>query len=192
MWIIARAVHELSVKSEIKTSKEKIMATVTFKGTPLTLQGEEVKAGQAAPDFNVQKSSDLGDYNLASAGGKTRIILSVPSLDTPVCDTETRRFNEEASKLPEVEVVCVSMDLPFAMKRWCGAAGVENVITASDHRNASFGKNYGVLVNGGPLDRLHARAVFVISPDNQVKYAEYVKEIGEQPNYEAAIAAAKA
>jgi thiol peroxidase len=167
------------------------MATVTFKGNPITLQGDEVKAGQAAPDFNVQKSSDLSDYTLATSAGKTRIILAVPSLDTPVCDTETRRFNEEASKLEGIEVVCVSMDLPFAMKRWCGAAGVENVVTASDHRNASFGKNYGVLINGGPLDRLHARAVFVIGPDHRVKYAEYVKEIGEQPNYEAAIAAAK-
>jgi thiol peroxidase len=167
------------------------MSTVTFKGTPLTLQGDEVKAGQAAPDFKVQKSSDLGDYTLGTSAGKTRILLSVPSLDTPVCDAETRRFNEEAAKLPNVEVVCVSMDLPFAQKRWCGSAGVENVVTASDHRDASFGKNYGVLVNGGPLDRLHARAVFVIGPDNKVKHVEYVKEIAEHPNYEAAIDAAK-
>jgi thiol peroxidase len=168
------------------------MATVTFKGNPLTLQGEDVKAGQAAPDFKGQNSADLGDYTLATSAGKTRIFLSVPSLDTPVCDAETRRFNEEASKIPGVEIVCVSMDLPFAMKRWCGAAGVNNVIAISDHRDASFGKNYGVLVSGGPLDRLHARAVFVIGPDNKVKYTEYVKEIAEHPNYEAALAAAKA
>ncbi|MCI0336445.1 MAG: thiol peroxidase [Acidobacteria bacterium] len=168
------------------------MASVTFKGAPLTLQGGEVKVGQAAPDFKTQNAADLGDYTLATSAGKTRIILSVPSLDTPVCDTETRRFNEEASKIPEVEIVCVSMDLPFAQKRWCGAAGVQNVVAVSDHRDASFGKNYGVLVAGGPLDRLHARAVFVVGADNQVKYVEYVKDIAEQPNYEAAMAAAKA
>ncbi|MGE0104022.1 MAG: thiol peroxidase [Blastocatellales bacterium] len=167
------------------------MATVNFKGNPVTLQGEEVKVGQAAPDFKVQKSSDLSDYTLATSAGKTRIVLAVPSLDTPVCDTETRRFNEEAAKLADVEVVCISMDLPFAQKRWCGAAGVENVITASDHRDASFGKGYGVLISGGPLDRITARAVFVIGPDNVVKYAEYVPEIAEQPNYEAALAAVK-
>lgn len=167
------------------------MAAVNFKGSPVSLQGQEVKAGQAAPDFKIQKSSDLSDYTLASSAGKTRIILAVPSLDTPVCDTETRRFNEEASKLPDVEVVCVSMDLPFAQKRWCGAAGVENVITASDHRDASFGKGYGVLINGGPLDRLHARAVFVIGSDNTIKYAEYVGDIAEEPHYEAVLEAAK-
>lgn len=167
------------------------MATVNFKGNPVSLQGEEVKVGQAAPDFKVQKSSDLSDYTLATSAGKTRIVLAVPSLDTPVCDTETRRFNEEAAKLADVEVVCISMDLPFAQKRWCGAAGVENVITASDHRDASFGKGYGVLISGGPLDRITARAVFVIGPDNVVKYAEYVPEIAEQPNYEAALAAVK-
>ncbi|HMB27542.1 MAG TPA: thiol peroxidase, partial [Blastocatellia bacterium] len=111
--------------------------------------------------------------------------------DTPVCDAETRRFNEEASKLPNVEIVCVSMDLPFAMKRWCGAAGVDKVTAASDHRDASFGSNYGVLIQGGPLDRLHARAVFVIDPDNKVKYAEYVSDIAEHPNYAAALAAAQ-
>lgn len=167
------------------------MATVTFKGNPVTLQGEEVKVGQAAPDFNVQNSADLGDYTLASSAGKTRIFVAVPSLDTPVCDTEVKRFNEEAGKLPNVEIVTISMDLPFAQKRWCGAAGVDKVLTASDHRDASFGKNYGVLISGGPLDRIHARSVFVVGPDNTVKYAEYVKDIGEQPNYEAVLEAAK-
>lgn len=167
------------------------MATVNFKGNPVSLQGEEVKVGQSAPDFKVQRSSDLSDYTLATSAGRTRIILAVPSLDTPVCDTETRRFNEEAAKLSDVEILCVSMDLPFAQKRWCGAAGVDKVITASDHRDASFGRGYGVLIDGGPLDRIHARAVFVIGPDNVVKHAEYVSEIGEQPNYEAALAAAK-
>src|SRR5215468_749399 len=167
------------------------MATVTFKGSPVTLLGNEVKVGQTAPDFKVQKSADMSDYTLSSASGKTRIIATVPSLDTPVCDLETKRFNEEASKLPNVEIVCVSMDLPFAQKRWCGAAGVDKVIAASDHRDASFGKNYGVLISGGPLDRIHARSVFVVGPDNKVKYAEYVPDIGQHPNYEAALEAAK-
>jgi len=167
------------------------MASVTFKGNPVTLQGTEVEVGQMAPDFKIQKSSDLSDYTLASTAGKTRILVAVPSLDTPVCDTETRRFNEEAANLPEVEIVTISMDLPFAQKRWCGAAGVDKLVTASDHRDASFGENYGVLISGGPLDRLHARAVFVVGADNTIKYAEYVKDITEQPNYEAVLAAAK-
>ncbi|TMB74691.1 MAG: thiol peroxidase [Deltaproteobacteria bacterium] len=167
------------------------MATVMFKDKPVTLLGNEVKVGQAAPDFKIQKSSDMSDYTLASAAGKTRIIASVPSLDTPVCDLETKRFNEEASKLPNVEIICVSMDLPFAQKRWCGAANIDKVITASDHRDASFGKNYGVLISGGPLDRVLARAVFVVGPDNKLKHVEYVSSIGDHPNYDTALAAAK-
>ncbi len=167
------------------------MASVTFKGNALALAGDEVKVGQKAPDFKVQNAADLSDYTLGASSGKTRILLTVPSLDTPVCDAETRRFNEEAAKVPGVEIVCVSMDLPFAMKRWCGAAGVDKLVTASDHRDASFGKNFGVLINGGPLDRIHARAVFVLGPDNTVKYAEYVKDIGEQPDYDAVLKAAK-
>jgi thioredoxin-dependent peroxiredoxin len=166
------------------------MASISFKGNPVTLKGEEVKTGQDAPDFKLQKI-DMSDYTLATGAGKTRIIAAVPSLDTPVCDAETRRFNEEASKLPNVEIICVSMDLPFAMKRWCGAAGVDKVTAASDHRDASFGSNYGVLIQGGPLDRLHARAVFVIDPNDKVKYAEYVSDIAEHPNYEAVLAAAQ-
>ena len=167
------------------------MATVKFKDTTLTLLGNDVKVGQSAPDFKVQKSADMSDYTLASGAGKTRIIATVPSLDTPVCDLETKRFHEEASTLANVEVVCVSMDLPFAQKRWCGAANVDKVITASDHRDASFGKNYGVLISGGPLDRVLARAVFAIGADNKLKHVEYVPSIGEQPNYDAVLAAAK-
>jgi thiol peroxidase len=166
------------------------MASVTFKGNPVSLVGNEVKVGQQAPDFKVQKN-DMTDYTLGSSAGKTRILASVPSLDTPVCDLETRRFNQDAASLPNVEILVVSMDLPFAQKRWCGAAGVDKLITASDHREASFARNYGVLIGGGPLDRLAARAVFVIGPDNRVKYAEYVKDIAEQPNYEAVLAALK-
>jgi thiol peroxidase len=166
------------------------MASVTFKGNPITLLGNEVKVGQAAPDFKVQKI-DLTEYTLSGSSGKTRIVASVPSLDTPVCDLETKRFNQEAAKLPNVEIVCVSMDLPFAQKRWCGASSVDKVITASDHREASFARNYGVLISGGPLDRLTARAVFVIGQDNKVRHVEYVKDITEHPNYEAILAAAK-
>jgi thiol peroxidase len=166
------------------------MASVTFKGNPITLLGNEVKVGQTAPDFKVQKI-DLTEYTLSASAGKTRIVASVPSLDTPVCDLETKRFNQEAAKLPNVEIVCVSMDLPFAQKRWCGASSVDKVITASDHREASFARNYGVLISGGPLDRLTARAVFVIGPDDKVRHVEYVKDITEHPNYEAVLAAAK-
>lgn len=166
------------------------MASVTFKGNPVSLAGNEVKVGQQAPDFKVQKN-DMSDYTLGSSAGKTRIIASVPSLDTPVCDLETRRFNQDAASLPNVEIVVISMDLPFAQKRWCGAAGVDKLITASDHREASFARNYGVLIGGGPLDRLTARAVFVIGPDNRVKHVEYVKDIAEQPNYDAVLAALK-
>lgn len=167
------------------------MASVTFKGNPVSLLGNEVAVGQAAPDFTVQKSADLSDYTLASSAGKTRILVAVPSLDTPVCDMETRKFNEEAAKLDGVEIVCISMDLPFAQRRWCGAAGVDKVITASDHRSASFGQNYGLIINGGPLDRILARAVFVVGADNTLKYVEYVKEIAEQPDFDAVLAAAK-
>ena len=167
------------------------MATVKFRDATVTLLGTEVKVGQAAPDFRVQKSADMSDYTLASGAGKTRILATVPSLDTPVCDLEAKRFNEEASKLPGVEVVVVSMDLPFAQKRWCGAASADKVVTASDHREGSFGRNYGVLISGGPLERVLARAVFVVSPDNRLKHVEYVGSIGEHPNYDAALAAAK-
>lgn len=166
------------------------MAKVTFKSTPVTLTGNELKVGEPAPDFKIQKS-DMSDYTLADGAGKTRIIATVPSLDTPVCDTETKRFNEEASKLPNIEIVCVSMDLPFAQKRWCAVSSVDKVITASDHRDASLGKNYGVLISGGALDRLLARAVFVIGPDDNLKHVEYVSDITQEPNYAAALAAAK-
>jgi len=166
------------------------MAKVTLKGNPVNLVGNEVKVGDKAPDFKTQKT-DMSDYTLSSSAGKTRILYSIPSLDTPVCDAETKRFNEEAAKIPDVEIAAISMDLPFAMKRWCGAAGVDKVTTASDHRDASFGKNYGVLIEGGPFDRVHARAVFVVGPDDKVKHVEYVSEIANHPDYDAALAAAK-
>ena len=166
------------------------MASVTFKGNPVTLGGNEVEVGQKAPDFTVQKV-DMSDYTLGSGSGKTRILVAVPSLDTPVCDMEVRRFNSEASDLPDVEIVTISMDLPFAQRRWCGASDVAHLTVASDHRGASFGEGYGVLIQGGPLDRILARAIFVVGPDDTVKYVEYVKEIAEQPDFDAALAAAK-
>ncbi|MBN2568881.1 MAG: thiol peroxidase [Deltaproteobacteria bacterium] len=166
------------------------MINVTLKGNPVTLYGNQLKVGQEAPHFKAQKN-DLSEYSFSGAEGKTVIIASVPSLDTPVCDMETRRFNDEAGKLSNVEIVTVSMDLPFAQKRWCGAAGIDKLITVSDHAGASFAKRYGLLIEGGPLNRLTARAVFVAGPDNKLTYVEYVKEIGEQPDFEAVLAAVK-
>jgi thiol peroxidase len=166
------------------------MANVTLKGNPVTLVGKELKVGDKAPDFVLQ-SSALEDVSLKGSAGKTRLIASVPSLDTPVCNLESKRFNEEAGKLPNVAVIVVSNDLPFAQKRWCGAENATNIQALSDHRTARFGEAYGVLVKGGPLDRCLARAIFVVGPDDTIRHVEYVKEITEHPNYDAALAAAK-
>ncbi|MFO0948921.1 MAG: thiol peroxidase [Planctomycetota bacterium] len=166
------------------------MAAVTLKGNPIKLAGKELKVGESAPDFKLQ-GSDMSEVTLESAAGKTLIIASIPSLDTPVCHKETKKFNEEVAKHPGIQVLCVSTDLPFGQKRWCGAENVSNVKCASDHRDVNFGSSYGVLIQGGPLDRCLARAIFVIGPDKKVKHVEYVKEIAEEPNYEAALAAAK-
>ncbi|MEE8169258.1 MAG: thiol peroxidase [Phycisphaerae bacterium] len=164
--------------------------TVTLKGNPQNLDGPELKVGDAAPDFTLQ-GVDLSDITLSASAGKVCIIAAVPSLDTPVCDTETRRFNKEAAKLADVELLSVAMDLPFAMKRWCGAAGIENIKCGSDHRAADFGKKYGVLLAGGPLDRCLARAVFVVDKANKLVHVEYVPEIVNEPNYDAALTAAR-
>ena len=167
------------------------MANVTFKGTPVKLGGNEIKPGQPAPDF-IAIDTGLQPVRLADARGKVLILSAVPSLDTPVCDMETRRFNEEAGKLGgSVEVWTISMDLPFAQKRWCGAANVSNVKTLSDFRDHSFSQNYGVIVKEGPLAGLTARAVFVVGKDGKIKHAEYVKEITTEPSYDAALSAAK-
>ena len=166
------------------------MRTVTLKGNPQNLEGSELKVGQSAPDFKLQ-AIDMSDLTLAATAGKVRIIATVPSLDTPVCDKETRYFNEAASKISGVEVITVSVDLPMAQKRWCGAAGIGAVKCASDHRTAEFGKAYGVLLKGGPLDRFLARAVFVVDKAGKLAHVEYVPEIAQEPNYEAALAAAK-
>ncbi len=160
---------------------------VTFKGNPVTLVGNEVKVGDTAPDFTVL-ANDLSPVTLADSKGSVRIISVVPSLDTGVCDQQTRRFNEEAASLEGVRVLTISVDLPFAQKRWCGAAGVDRVQTLSDHRDLSFGTAYGVAIKEL---RLLARAVFVVDKDDKVVYAEYVPEVTQHPNYEAAIEAAK-
>ena len=160
----------------------------TFRGKPLTLLGTEVNVGDKAPDFTVV-ATDMSPVTLASSRGSVRIISAVPSLETPVCDQQTRRFNEEAQGIEGVDVLTVSVDLPFAQQRWCGAAGLENVQTVSDHRDGSFGRAYGVLIKEL---RLLARAVFVVDANDEVVYAEYVPAIEQHPSYDAAIDAATA
>ena len=161
---------------------------ITMKGNPLTLLGNDLKEGDKAPDFEVL-DNDLSPVKLSSFKGKICVISSVPSLDTPVCDMETRRFNDEAGKLgPDIHILTISMDLPFAQKRWCGTAGVDKVMTLSDHRDASFGNAYGVLIKEL---RLLARAVFVVDREGVIQYIQVVKELTEEPNYDAVIEAVK-
>jgi thiol peroxidase len=163
---------------------------VTFKGGAVNVAGTVLKAGDSAPDFSLQ-STGLEEITLANSAGKTRIIATVPSLDTGVCSEETKKFNEMAKSNPGVEILVVSMDLPFAIKRWCGAEGVSNVNTLSAHRCTKFAEDYGVLLSEGVLDRLLIRAVFVVDGQGKIKHVEYVKEITDHPNYEAVIAATK-
>ncbi len=161
---------------------------VTMKGNPLTLTGNEVKVGQAAPDF-VVLDNGLAPVKLSSYKGKNCVLVSVPSLDTPVCDMESRRFNEEAARLgSDVAILIISMDLPFAQKRWCGAAGVTKVQTLSDHRDASFGNSFGVLIKEL---RLLARAVFLVDKKGMIRYIQLVKEVTQEPNYQEVLDALK-
>jgi thiol peroxidase len=161
---------------------------ITMKGNPLTLIGRLPEVGQAAPDFEVL-DNNLTPVKLSSFKGKICIIASVPSLDTPVCDIETRRFNTEAAKLSaDVIILTISMDLPFAQKRWCGAAGIDKVTTLSDHRNAEFGAAFGTIIKEL---RLLARAVFVIDKNGIVRLVQLVKEVAQEPDYEAVLAAVK-
>jgi len=157
---------------------------VKMKGNPLTLVGNEVALGDSAPDFTAL-NENLEPVKLSSFRGKTVVIVSVPSIDTPVCDTETRRFNQEASKLgADVVILGISMDLPFAQGRWCAAAGVDKVHMLSDHRDADFGQNYGVLIKEL---RLLARTVFVVDPEGKVQYVQYVEETTSEPDYTAVL-----
>ncbi|MFP4978869.1 thiol peroxidase [Paenibacillus sp. CN-4] len=161
----------------------------TFKGNPITLLGPELKPGDAAPDFTLSKNL-LEDVSLKDYAGKIKLISVVPSLDTGVCDAQTRRFNTEAAELgDEVVVLTVSMDLPFAQARWCGAAGIDRVITLSDHKTASFGEAYGVLIKEFRLDM---RSIFVIDKSDKLTYVEYLGEMAEHPDYDGAIQAVKA
>lgn len=161
----------------------------TFKGNPLTLLGPEVKVGDQAPDFTLHATL-VDEVSLKSYEGKVKLISVVPSIDTGVCDAQTRRFNEEAAALgANVAVLTVSVDLPFAQARWCGAAGVENVQMLSDYKNNNFGLAYGLFIKEFALDM---RAIFVIDENNKVTYVEYLQEMTNHPNYEAAIAAVKA
>ena len=153
---------------------------VTIKGNPLTLVGDEIKVGDKAPDFEVL-SGDLSPVNLSAYKGKVCVLVSVPSLDTPVCDIEAKKFNDEAKKLgDDVQVVVISVDLPFAQGRWCGAAGAEHVAVLSDHRDVSFGESYGVLIKEL---RLLARSIFVVDKDGIVKYTQLVSEVTNEPDY---------
>jgi thiol peroxidase len=164
------------------------VGAVILGGKPATLLGDELKVGEAAPEFTAV-GNDMKPVRLADFRGKVVVISAVPSLDTPICDMETRRFNSEAANLgPDVVILTVSMDLPFAQKRWCGAAGVDRVVTVSDHRDASFGTAYGVLIKDV---RLLARAVFVVDRQGVVRYIQLVKETGTEPDYAPVLQAVK-
>jgi thiol peroxidase len=159
-----------------------------MRGNPLTLIGPELKPGDAAPEFNLVDSA-LKPVTLADTTGRVRIFSVVPSLDTPICDAQTKRFNDAAASLPGIDVLTVSMDLPFAQRRWCDAFAVDHVKMLSDHKDASFGSNYGTLIKEL---RIESRAIFVIDRNDRVRHVEYVKEVADHPDYEAALGAARA
>lgn len=161
---------------------------ITFKGKPMTLLGPELKVGEKAPAFRVVDNG-MAAVTLADFRGKVKIISAVPSLDTPVCDMETRRFNQEAATLPDrVVVLTISMDLPFAQKRWCGAAGIDKVRTLSDYQERSFSLAYGVLIKEL---QLLSRSIFVVDDTDVVRYIQHVKEVTTEPDYAAVLNAAK-
>ena len=160
---------------------------VTLNGNPLTLLGPELHPGDKAPDFEAYDTR-LQPVHLAETGQKVRIFSVVPSLDTPVCDAQTKRFNDEIATLKDVDVYTISVDLPFAMSRWSTSMGVDHVKMLSDYRKGSFGEAYGTLIKDL---RLESRAIFVVGPDNNLKHVEYVKEVASHPDYDAALAAAR-
>ena len=164
---------------------------ITLKGTPTDLAGAALKIGDPAPDFILQNNA-LEDVTLGTFSGKTLVIATLPSLDTPVCHAETKRFNEQAEKLSNTQILVVSTDLPFGQKRWCGAESVEDVVTLSAHRSSEFGETYGVLISGGPFAQCLARALFVVNEAGTLMHVEYVKEVAEHPDYDAALAATQA
>lgn len=165
---------------------EKHIGKITFGGNPLTLAGTLIKVGDKAPDFTVL-NADLTPFSLKSTAGKVRIISVVPSIDTGICDAQTRRFNQESAGL-EVEILTVSVDLPFALGRYCAAAGIDKVKTLSDHKDLDFGYKYGFVIDEL---RILSRGIIIVDKDDTVKYVEYVKEVGSHPNYETALKEAK-
>ncbi|WP_155970750.1 thiol peroxidase [Streptococcus ruminantium] len=156
----------------------------TFIGKAVTLVGPRLQVGDKAPDF-VLMANDLSLKSLNDFGKQTKVISVVPSIDTGVCDAQTRRFNQDLAERDNTVVITISVDLPFAQKRWCGAAGLEDVVTLSDYYDHAFGKSYGVLMQEW---NLLARAVFVLNAANEIIYVEYLDNVNEQPNYEAALA----
>ena len=163
---------------------------VTFRGTPHTLVGPQLKAGDKAPDFHCLSGLDV--VTLAQTPAKARLLSVVPSLDTPVCSTQTKKFNDKLAELKDkVTAYTVSLDLPFAQTRFCGDAKITNLKNLSDVRNGSFGKNYGTLIQGLPIPLL-ARAIFVVDKNNKIAYCEYVPEVTQEPDYDKALAALKA
>ena len=166
------------------------MATVTLKGNPINTNGELPAVGATAPDFKLV-AADLKDLSLADFAGRKKLLNIVPSLDTAVCALSTRTFNAHAKAHPDTVILVISADLPFAQKRFCGNEGLENVVTLSMMRSRKFAKDYGVLLEDGPLAGLTARAVVVLDANNQVRHTELVPEIAQEPNYEAALAALK-
>ncbi len=163
------------------------MVKVTFKDSPVTLLGAEIKEGDSAPNFTAV-ANDLSDRSLEDYKGKVKLISVVPSLDTGVCAQQTKRFNEEADQLDNVQLITISMDLPFAQSRWCSAEGVKNIDILSDHKEADFGEKYGVLIKEL---RLLARSIFVVDSNDKVTYVEYVSEVTNHPDYDKALEAAK-
>lgn len=166
------------------------MARITLKGNPINTIGNLPSVGSKAPDFKLTKS-DLSDVSINDFAGKKIVLNIFPSIDTAVCATSVRKFNEQAAKLNNTVVVCVSKDLPFAMNRFCGAEGIKNVVTASELRDRVFGEKYGVRIQDGPLSGLLSRAVVVIDEKGSIKYTEQVPEITQEPNYDGALAALK-
>jgi len=173
-----------------KKYKEKRMATVTHKGNPIKLEGKLPSVGEKAPEFHVIKQ-DLSEAKLADFSGKVKVLVALPSLDTPVCQKETREFNQKVAGMKDTVLVVISGDLPFAMKRFCSTEGIENVVTGSQYRDMNFSKTYGTHIVEGALIGLSARAVFVVDKDNTVRYVELVPEIGQEPNYDTVIDAVK-
>jgi thiol peroxidase len=160
-----------------------------FAGQDITIVGDDLQRGQKAPEFKVHAKDWSEFQGLAHTAGKIRIIGSLPSFNTSVCDRETRRFNEEAAALGEdIAILMLSMDLPFTLKNWCAAAGIDKVITLSDHKTGEFGEKYGVLMQE---NRIFRRAIFVVDRSDQVVYAAYMAALGEEPNYEDVLAAAR-